>query len=39
MLTKALELAVVPPFGLCFKLMLEPGPMIEPLREGARRPT
>ena len=46
MLTKALELEVIPPFGLrvrfangpdgvhdCSKLVLEPGPMIEPLRD------
>jgi len=48
MLTKVLELAVVPPYGLsvrfnngqagthdCSKLVHEPGPMVEPLREPA----
>jgi hypothetical protein len=48
MLTRVVELAVVPPFGLsvrfnsgqagthdCSKFVLEPGPMIEPLREPA----
>jgi Protein of unknown function (DUF2442) len=48
MLTKVLELLVIPPYGLhvrfnngqagvhgCSKLVLEPGPMIEPLRDPA----
>ena len=48
MLTKMLELEVVPPYGLrvrfnngqagthdCSKLVLEPGPLIEPLRDPA----
>ena len=48
MLTKVLELEVVPPYGLrvrfnngqagthdCSKLVLEPGPLIEPLRAPA----
>jgi hypothetical protein len=48
MLTKVVELAIVPPYGIrvrfsngqigvhdCSKLILEPGPMIEPLRARA----